>query len=341
MMNKLLSKFLISVFLMIGLFSFSSESVYAGGNLYLSPASKIVPQGSVFSVSVRVSSTEPINTVQANLSYPTDKVDFVSINTVGSAFDIQAENSGGGGLIKIGRGLVGVVTGDKLVASINFKAKVNSGSASITFAAGSEADNAGNVVVSATKGGKYTFTDLPTPPPPPPTDITAPQITDVKITDIGLNSAVVVWKTNEPADSLVEIGPTQKLGISVSDATPKTEHSLSLESDFLLPGATYYYQVKSKDSFGNEAVGEIASFETKGYSVKIKILNKAEKPLTGVKVGLFSTPKEATTDKAGIVEFTNVSPGNHSVHIQVGKQTFADKIDVKESLKKLKETSLC
>lgn len=145
--------------------------IYAtAATLYLSPASATVNVGSNFSVAVRVNTGgDAVNAVQANLSYPASLLDFVSISGAGSAFEIQAESSGGNGQIRIGRGTVQPVSGDALVATITLKGKA-SGTATVSFNGDSavvrSSDSAN--ILSSTQSGTYTVQTPPNPPPPPP-----------------------------------------------------------------------------------------------------------------------------------------------------------------------------
>src|SRR3989304_6057950 len=131
----------------------------ASASLFLSPASSSVSQGSIITVSVRKNSgSKPVNAVQANLSYPADKLDYVSISN-SSAFSIVAQNSGGGGSVQIARGANPAVTGNQLVASVRFKAKVASGTATVSIAAGSSVVSASSNsnIMTSTGGGSYSL----------------------------------------------------------------------------------------------------------------------------------------------------------------------------------------
>jgi hypothetical protein len=115
-----------------------NTSSQGNAKLYIKPASQNVTVGSavVFEVWVDTGG-QPVNAVQANLTYPVDKFDFSSINTKGSAFEVQALSTGGNGKISLGRGHIGEVKGAGLVAKITLTAKSNKGDADVEFAAGS------------------------------------------------------------------------------------------------------------------------------------------------------------------------------------------------------------
>ena len=324
-MRKILPSFLIAS-LFLAVFAINPNLTQAAGSIYLSPASATIAKDSYFSVSVRVNA-DTVDAVQANLSYPADKIDFTGLSYGGTGFEIQAEGSGGGGSIRIARGATSAKSGDVLVATISFRAKVDSGSATVSFTSGTEGIKGGSVVANAGSGGTYSFTK---PAPEPEKDKTAPKISDVKAVDIGLNKATITWATNEKATSTVEYGPTEKLGITASSTKLVKSHKVTLSSSLLFPGSKYFYRVKSKDGSGNESKNEIGEFKTKGYTVKIKILDQNEEPLVGVKVQLLSEVKETTTDKNGIATFEDVSPTIHAVHVLVGDQVLASTIEVGE-----------
>jgi hypothetical protein len=107
----------------------------------------------------------------------------------------------------------------------------------------------------------------------PATDTTPPTISTVKATP-HIASAIITWKTNEPASSQVEYGLNTTYG-SVAPAQPQNDpstgqslgvvdHSVTLggTSSPLQQGITYHYRVKSKDKAGNEAVSGDATFTT-------------------------------------------------------------------------------
>ncbi len=87
------------------------------------------------------------------------------------------------------------------------------------------------------------------------TDITPLRITAVESSDISTSSAVIVWETNEPADSRVEYGLSISFGFE-SALTRNLTNSHSITITDLTPGLSYYYRVRSKDAAGNRAVSE-------------------------------------------------------------------------------------
>jgi flagellar basal body-associated protein FliL len=105
--------------------------------LYVKTTSNQVSNGTSVTFEVWVDTADqPVNAVQANLTYPADKFDFNSIDAKGSAFEVQAMSKGGDGKISIARGHIGDVKGQALVAKIVLAAKAK-GDAKIEFTTGS------------------------------------------------------------------------------------------------------------------------------------------------------------------------------------------------------------
>lgn len=140
----------------------------------LSPASKTLNQGESFSVQIMEdSNTEPVNAVQANLTYESTMLEVSSVDYTGSAFEIKAEETIESGLIRIARGVAGgsSVTESQTVATVNFKAKTNPGTTTVSFVDGTalvrSTDNVD--ILGSTTPGIYTIGD-----PPPVVTITNP-----------------------------------------------------------------------------------------------------------------------------------------------------------------------
>src|SRR4030042_6501661 len=149
----------------------------AGITLSISPATQSINQGTNFTVQVRENSnTEPVNAVQANLTYDATKLDFVSLDNppAGTSCTTVAEGSGGAGSIRIARALAGgatPVTGDQLVATVTFKAKYVPGATCVSLAAGSSiVRSTDNIdILGNTTSGTFTVVN-----PPPTVTITNP-----------------------------------------------------------------------------------------------------------------------------------------------------------------------
>jgi hypothetical protein len=90
-------------------------------NLSLTPSSQRISAGSTLSVQIWAnSSSQLVNAVQANLTYPLDKLNFVNIDSNNSAFGVEAEKVGGNGSVHVARGSTTPLSGKLLVATVNF-----------------------------------------------------------------------------------------------------------------------------------------------------------------------------------------------------------------------------
>lgn len=157
---------------------------------YLTPASASVTNGQNLAVQVwEDSGSDNINTIQANLNYPSSGLSMTSVAYDGSAFDSGAsgnEGAGGAGTVKISRiflrktvnGTVEYgVSGAQYIATIYFNVTATSGTQTVSFDPSSAAWtppsdlNDPNTVQSATitsTPGSYSLGGTATPPPPPP-----------------------------------------------------------------------------------------------------------------------------------------------------------------------------
>ncbi|MBI4033675.1 hypothetical protein HY379_01620 [Candidatus Saccharibacteria bacterium] len=252
---------------------------FAAGSatLYLSPASASVASGSNLVVKVyEDSGSTGVNAVQANLTYPTNLLSYVSYAS-SSAFSVEAENPGGNsGSLRFARGSITPRTGAQLVVTITFKAVTGSGTANVSFASGSSVINStdNSDILSGTTGGKYTLTKAASSSSssgssgstaaPAKGDKTPPTITDIQASAISETSAVISWKTSEPATSEVSYGEDTQHQISTTDTNLVTDHKVTLGFGVLTKGQAYHYRVKSADAAGNKAESQDLTFSTAG-----------------------------------------------------------------------------
>ncbi|MCL0056704.1 fibronectin type III domain-containing protein [Dehalococcoidia bacterium] len=128
-------------------------------------------------------------------------------------------------------------------------------------------DGAGNETIS----DDQTFTTLAegvrvVRRPPPPVDNVAPVISRIEITEITTTSAVIGWRTNELANSLVEYGLTPAFG-QLAGQTEQLliSHQVTLEN--LIPDTLYHFQIVSLDAAGNRGVSPVQDFTTLAIEV--------------------------------------------------------------------------
>lgn len=92
-------------------------------------------------------------------------------------------------------------------------------------------------------------------------NITLPQISGITISNIGSDSARIIFTTDKPAYSRIEYGISDSYGEQISWTTATTtNHSILLSS--LLPATEYHFRVWAKDDLGNENNSLDDSFTT-------------------------------------------------------------------------------
>lgn len=95
----------------------------------------------------------------------------------------------------------------------------------------------------------------------------APVISDIFARFIFKDSAVIEWKTDRGADSVVEYGLTTSLGLLESRPDIVGRHSMTLRG--LAGCSTYFYLVKSSDEAGVAAQSSIFNFTTRDNPVTV------------------------------------------------------------------------
>lgn len=204
-------------------------AVAGTANMYLSPASQSVNQSTNFTVEIREDSgSELVNAVQADLTYDSNKLDFVSVTT-SAAFEIEAETFGSGGIIKIARGTIAPKSGDQLVATITFNPKQSPGATSVDFSASSKVvssiDNTD--ILASTSSGTYTIVD-----PPPTVSISAPTNNSVVSGNVTINATatddVGVTRVEFKLDGAILIGSDTTPPYSINWDTTTTTSGLHL-----------------------------------------------------------------------------------------------------------------
>ena len=99
----------------------------------------------------------------------------------------------------------------------------------------------------------------------PPADTTAPVISGVAVTSIGIHEVTIVWSTDEAAVSTLEYGTTNAYGQSAAlPATALLAHTATLTG--LTAGTTYYYCVHATDAAGNKSSSCSHTFTTEAQT---------------------------------------------------------------------------
>ena len=91
-------------------------------------------------------------------------------------------------------------------------------------------------------------------------DVVAPIISNIQVLEISETTARITWDTNEVASSRIDYGTTAGYGLSLSDETLVTSHSLILAS--LEEGTAYHFKITATDGSQNTAVSTDQTFTT-------------------------------------------------------------------------------
>ena len=135
----------------------------------------------------------------------------------------------------------------------------------------------------------------------PPVDTTAPVISGVAVTSIGINEVTIVWSTDEAAVSTLEYGTTNAYGQSAAlPATALLAHTATLTG--LTAGTAYHYCVHATDVAGNKSSSCSHTFTTEAQTATETIATDSDSdgvPDTeeiGTGVTEESSPEASVTD---------------------------------------------
>jgi hypothetical protein len=106
-----------------------------------------------------------------------------------------------------------------------------------------------------------------------------------------------------------------------------TSHSIILPTSVLQAGYGYTFRVRSIDSTGNSAVSEISEFRTKGYTVRLKIVDKTTLvPLENVEVIFTQEKISKKTDNNGVVVYEDIAQLDQPLKVSFGDKIYIDTI---------------
>jgi chitodextrinase len=250
--NYFLSKSNLLVFALlfagIGGFAVLNSFAAVNGVLSLSPSTSNVALGSNFTVTINAdSTTTPVNAVETDLTFPTDKLQFVSVDTTTSAYGVAAVATGDNtnGTVTIGRGASGgtTLTGVQQVAKVTFKA-LAPGSAVVSFANSSAlVESATNTDIVGTKNnGTYSITDSAAPTVP----------TGLTVGTRTVNSVAFTWTAS--TDNVAVTG----YRIFRNGTQINTSATTSFTDTGLTPNTNYSYTVAAFDASGNASAQSAA-----------------------------------------------------------------------------------
>lgn len=155
------------------------------------------------------SGTEPVNAVQANLSYPAASLQYVSVSN-NATFSIDAQTSINNGTVKLARGTYTAVTGVQPVTVVTFKVIGSSGTADLSFISGT-------AVVSATSHTNIVSSESGTS-----LSISSPTTTDPSTSSNNTNSS-----SSSNTNTTSQTPSTSSTSCSTSCDTPQDPASTS------------------------------------------------------------------------------------------------------------------
>ena len=217
----------------------------ASGTMSVLPATTGVALGSNVTVTVHLNSgTTPVNALEADITYPTSTLKYVSYNNTGSAFALDAvspstTNPPNTGTLQFARSTQGgsaPVSGENLVLSINFQT-VGVGPANIDLSNSSVAlASTGSVNVVAVRNGSVVTVS----------DVTAPSVPGSLVTPTKtLSSVNLSWSGS--TDNVGVTGYKIYRGGTQIGTSPSTTYTDS----HLTPNTNYSYTVAAYDAAGN------------------------------------------------------------------------------------------
>ncbi len=313
-------------------FSLVPVNVFAAGaTVYVSPSISSVTKGNNVTVSVRVNSGSAfMDSAQASISFDSTKLQYVSYS-VGSFTTTVQGGVSGSTFTYAGALLGGSVSSDRLIFSVTFKS-LAAGSASLSLSGVRVAYQGDDLSPISTSGGTITInnpvvvsddtnepTVTPTPTPTPVTDpvkdkdVTAPKIVTKPTVSVTKNTINLKFKTNEKSKIQVKytLGKDVK---TISDNALKTDFNLTIGTDQpLQSGITYKVEIIATDGAGNKATINSQNIRTTGVDYSVTITDLDGRPLANHAVQLFSDPMSATTDQNGVANFSDVTPGEHTL----------------------------
>ena len=131
-------------------------------------------------------------------------------------------------------------------------------------------------------------------------DLTAPQISGIRVSSNSTRSATISWQTNEPATSTLNYGMDTSYGNVQTNGSLVANHSYTLTG--LTAGATYYYQITVVDSAGNETSSADASFTLPS---PITTPSGSWEPPIGIRAPEFGIEESHTMYEDALYDFGN------------------------------------
>ena len=176
----------------------------------------------------------------------------------------------------------------------------------------------------SSNGSSSTPSTTPKTPPPSQAVIAINKISqnfDYSIGSINLLS-------NLPSTGIIKFGTSSNnLNQQITISNPSSNLKFNFTNSNLIPGTEYYYQVTLSSPGTSNYVSKIATFNTKGLSLEMLILDRNYHPISNLTVVLHSTnPRSLTTNSKGILDINNITPGFHHIVYEFDHKIYSDSI---------------
>lgn len=154
--------------------------------------------------------------------------------------------------------------------------------------------------------------------------ITLSQIT---VTNIARENALVTWKTNVASNSRIEYGKTEDYGLVETSLDVTKEHSVTLTN--LSPGTVYNFTAMS-EAPGSYGESDNYTFKTRGYDISLLVIKENQEAIPNARVTLYPENYEMTSNESGEVLFQDVTLGKHGLLVRYNNQTLVQEIVVED-----------
>jgi hypothetical protein len=298
---------LVTIFAAAGL---TDQAQAAAASIYVSPASSSAVNGTNFSVAVRANTGgSNADGVNVTLSYDSSKLQFVSVSGAASPLNQGANYADTGSSIAGGAYNTTPATGDILLFTATFKAKVGAGTSPLSLltsgAYATELDSGGSSLGASLVGGNISFSEPPAPTCPTGYTGTYPNC----------------------------VAPTTGGGSSGGNGGGNTGGGHSTGSGNNGNGGGGGKPTTSTTTAPTTTTTTTTDTTTATdsgvlSSVSFTVYDKNHVPLANKKITLHSTPQTATSDDKGKVTFKNVDQGSHSIVYNQGGKDYAQSLQL-------------
>jgi hypothetical protein len=139
--------------------------------------------------------------------------------------------------------------------------------------------------------GYLTFTTQP-----------APGISDVKISDIRLDSALVTWKTTSSSTSTLKYGKTNSYGKEITDSSGSSVTTHTVKLSGLDHSSTYHFKIFGTDTDGNVMQSDDYNFDTLTFP---KITNVRFSQIKGTATSTLKATWDSNVPVSSTIRYTD------------------------------------